>query len=187
MNLTFCLLLTAGLLAIASPGHAQNLRDLAAWPAVLGRITVDAAMAAAGGTALSAVNLTGKLTAALRDKSPSELRQMNRDLLIISMGISSETADAFLYNSAMVRITQLEELTVCLTRDGVLVIPIQWDYVAWTPGTASFLTALKAQKFGEPVSGYSLIVTGATSPLADQALSARGVKVTTKALPGPLR
>jgi hypothetical protein len=221
----------------------QKELNQVAWPAFLGRITVDAAMAAVGGTALSAVNLTGKLTAALRDKSPSELRQMNRDLLINSMGISSETADAFLYNSAIspttqtllvaalgqlgnipgqaefirraatsqdehdgiafqqsaqlmanlnnsqpvVRITQLEELTVCLTKDGVLVIPIEWDYMAWTPGAASFLTALKAQKFGEPVSGYSLIITGAISPLAAQALSARGVNVTTKALPGPLR
>ncbi|MBV9877081.1 MAG: hypothetical protein JO025_20295 [Verrucomicrobia bacterium] len=221
----------------------QSKLNQVAWPAFLGKITVDVAMAAVGGPALSAVNLTGRLTTALRDKNPAELRQMNRDLLMNNMGVSAETADAFLYNSAIspttqtllvaalgqlgnipgqaefirqaassqdehdglafqqsaqlmanlnnsqpvVRIMQLEGLTVCLTKDGMLVIPIQWDYVVWTPGAKRFLTALKAENFGEPVSSYSLIVTGAISPLADQELSVDGISVTTKALPGPLR
>ena len=221
----------------------QTELNQVAWPAFLGKITVDVAMGAVGGTALSAVNLTGKLTAALRDKSPSELRQMNRDLLMNNMGVSRETADTFLYNNAIspttqtllvaalgqlgnipgqaefirraaasqdehdgiafqqsaqlmanlndsklvVRITELKGLTVCQTKDGAVIVPIQWDYVAWTPGTNSFVTALKAQKLRSPVSGYSLIVTGVVSSMAGQALSARGVNVTTKALPGPLQ
>jgi len=67
------------------------------------------------------------------------------------------------------------------------VVPIQWDYAAWKPMTERFITALKAQKFATPVSGYSVILTGVVSPLTAQALAARGVKVTTKALPGPLQ
>jgi len=35
--------------------------------------------------------------------------------------------------------------------------------------------------------GDSLIVTGAVSPMANQALSARGMNITTKALPGLLQ
>jgi hypothetical protein len=85
------------------------------------------------------------------------------------------------------RITHLNGLTVCETNDGGVVVPIQWDYAAWTPMTDHFITALKAQKFTSPVSGYSVILTGVVSPLTAQALDARGVNVTTKALPGPLQ
>jgi hypothetical protein len=221
----------------------QKELNQVAWPAFLGKFAVDVAMSAVGGTALSAINLTGKLTAALRDKSPAELRQMNRDLLMNGMGVSRETADAFLYNNAIspstqtilvaalgqlgnipgqaefidraassqdehdgiafqqsaqlmanlnnnepiVRITQLKGLTICQTKDGVVVVPIQWDYVAWTPSAESFVTALKAEKFTSPISGYSVIITGVVSPMTAQALSARSVSVTTKALPGPLQ
>jgi hypothetical protein len=221
----------------------QKELNQVAWPAFLGKFAVDVAMSAVGGTALSAINLTGKLTAALRDKSPAELRQMNRDLLMNGMGVSRETADAFLYNEAIspstqtilvaalgqlgnipgqaefihraagsedehdgiafqqsaqlmanlnknnpiVRITQLKGLTVCQTKDGVVVVPIQWDYVAWTPLAQSFVNALEAQKFTSPVSGYSLTITGDVSPMAAKALAAQAVNVTTKALPGPLR
>jgi hypothetical protein len=40
------------------------------------------------------------------------------------------------------------------------VVPIQWDYIAWTPLTDRFITALKAQKFANPGSGYATILTG---------------------------
>ena len=53
--------------------------------------------------------------------------------------------------------------------------------------TERFITALKAQKFTTPVSGYTVILTGVVSPMTAQALAARGVNVTTKALPGPLQ
>ena len=78
-------------------------------------------------------------------------------------------------------------LTVCKTNDGTVVVPIQWDYAAWTPMTEHFITALKAWKFTAPVSGYTVILTGVVSPLTAQALATRDVKVTTEALPGPLQ
>src|SRR6516225_10411582 len=59
-----------------------------AWPAFLGKFTVNLGMAAVGGAALSAVNLTSSLTDALRDKSPTELRVMNLGLLMNNMGVS---------------------------------------------------------------------------------------------------
>jgi hypothetical protein len=221
----------------------QKELNQVAWPAFVGKFAVDVAMSAVGGPALSAINLSGRLTAALHDKSPSELRQMNRDLLTNGMGVSPEIADSFLYNSAIspstqtilvealgrlgnipgqaefirraassqdehdgiafqqsaqlmanlntnkpiVRITELKGLTVCQTKDGLVVVPIQWDYAAWTPLAESFVTALKDEKFTSLISGYSLIITGVVSPMTAQALSARGISVTTKALPGPLQ
>jgi hypothetical protein len=53
--------------------------------------------------------------------------------------------------------------------------------------TDRFITALKAWKFNAPVTGYAVLLTGVLSPLAAQELAARDVKVTAKALPGPLK
>lgn len=218
-----------------------------AWPAFAGKFVVNLGMSAVSGgagTALSALNWTGTLADALRDKSPAELRQMNYDQLTNIMGVAGRVADAFLNNGAISpttqtiivaalgqlgnipgqaefiiqatnsqdehdalayqqsvqlmaqlnnngspvgRITHLGGLTVCQTLDGTVVVPIQWDYVAWTPMAERFVSALKAEKFPAPVSGYSLIVTGVVSPMAAQALAARQVNVTTKGLPGPLQ
>jgi hypothetical protein len=221
----------------------QKELNKVAWPAFLGKFTVDLGMAAVGGAALSAVNWTSTLTDALRDKNPTELRLMNLGLLTNNMGVARADADAFLNNNAIspttqtilvaalaqlgnipgqaefirqaatsqdehdaiafqqsvqlmanlnnstpvTRITHLKGLTVCQTNNGTVVVPIQWDYVAWTPVTERFITALKAQKFTTPVSGYTVILTGVVSPMTAQALAARGVNVTTKALPGPLQ
>jgi hypothetical protein len=90
-------------------------------------------------------------------------------------------------STPVVRITHLNGLTVCQTNDGTVVVPIQWDYAAWTPMTEKFITALKAWKFTTPVSGYAIILTGVVSPMTAQALATRDVKVTVKALPGPLQ
>ena len=78
-------------------------------------------------------------------------------------------------------------LGIYVPRATQIVVPIQWDYAAWIPVTERFITALKAQKFATPVSGYSVIMTGVVSSLTAKALAARGVKATTKALPGPLQ
>src|SRR5208282_750563 len=90
-------------------------------------------------------------------------------------------------STPVARITHLKGLTLCQTNEGTVVVPIQWDYAAWTPMTERFITALKAQKFTNPVSGYAVILTGVVSPVTAQALATRDVKLTTKALPGPLQ
>ncbi len=214
-----------------------------AWPAFLGKFTVDLGMDAVGGVALSGANWTNSLADALRDKSPTELRLMNLGLLMNNMGVARDDADAFLNNNAIspttqtilvgalaqlgnipgqaefirqaatsqdehdaiafqqsvqlmanlnnsspvTRITHLNGLTICQTNDGTVVVPIQWDYAAWTPMTERFIAALKDWKFNPAASGYTVILTGVVSPMTAQALAERNVKVTTKALPGPLR
>ncbi|HZJ15998.1 MAG TPA: hypothetical protein VFD27_13180, partial [Chthoniobacteraceae bacterium] len=84
-------------------------------------------------------------------------------------------------------ISHLEGLTVCQTKDGTVVVPIQWDYVAWTPGAAQFITALKARKFAAPPTAYTVMINGVASPAATKALAGLGANLVTKALPGPLQ
>jgi len=95
---------------------------------------------------------------------------------------------ANLNNSARIaRITHLNGLTVCQTNDGTVVVPIQWDYVAWTPMVERFITALKAVKLGAPPTGYLVALTGVVSPMAGEALTTRGIKFFAKQLPNPLK
>jgi hypothetical protein len=95
---------------------------------------------------------------------------------------------ANLNNTAPIaRITHLNGLTVCQIKDGTVVVPIQWDYVAWTPMVERFITALKAAKLGAPPTGYLVAITGVVSPMAGEALTARGIKFAEKQLPNPLK
>lgn len=95
---------------------------------------------------------------------------------------------AELNNTAPIaRITHLNGLTVCQTKDGTVVVPIQWDYVAWTPMTERFITALKATDFSTPATGYLVALTGVVSPMAGEMLTARGIQFSEKQLPNPLK
>ena len=95
---------------------------------------------------------------------------------------------AKLNNTAPIaRITHLNGLTVCQTNDGTVVVPIQWDYVAWTPMAERFITALKAANLGARATGYLVALTGVVSPMAGEALTARGIKFSEKQLPNPLK
>lgn len=89
--------------------------------------------------------------------------------------------------SPVARITHLSSLPVCQTEDGTVVVPIQWDYVAWTQLADRFVTALMNQQYAAPATGYTVILTGVVSPAASAQLAARDVKVITNALPGPLQ
>jgi hypothetical protein len=89
--------------------------------------------------------------------------------------------------SPVARISHLNGLTVCQTQDGTVVVPIQWDYVAWTPMAESFIRALKAAKFDPRPTGYLVAITGVVSPMAGEALTARGIKFAEKQLPNPLK
>ena len=89
--------------------------------------------------------------------------------------------------SPVARITHLNGLTVCQTNDGTVVVPIQWDYVAWTPMAERFITALKAANLDPRPTGYLVAITGVVSPMAGEALTARGIKFLEKQLPNPLK
>jgi hypothetical protein len=50
-----------------------------------------------------------------------------------------------------------------------------------------FITALKAADFSARASGYLVALTGVMSPMAGEALTARGIKFAEKQLPNPLK
>jgi hypothetical protein len=54
-------------------------------------------------------------------------------------------------------------------------------------GDRAFHHRARRPEIHHPVSGYTVILTGVVSPMTAQALAARGVNVTTNALPGPLQ
>jgi hypothetical protein len=68
--------------------------------------------------------------------------------------------------SPVARITHLNGLTVCQTNDGTVIVPIQWDYVAWTPMAERFITALEAAHFDARLTGYLVPITVVVSPIA---------------------
>lgn len=86
----------------------------------------------------------------------------------------------------LTRITHLNSLPVVLTNDGTVLVPLQWDYVVWTPMAARFADALKSANFGTKATGYMVVLTGVASPMAGAAMKARGINFAEKQMPNPL-
>lgn len=107
----------------------QKELNKVAWPAFLGKFTVELGMAAVTGGAgavLSAANWTDTLRGVLTDKSPTDLRLMNLGLLMNNIGASRADADAFLNNTAISPTTQ----TIIVAALGQLGnIPGQVDFI----------------------------------------------------------
>jgi len=55
------------------------------------------------------------------------------------------------------------------------------------PLASQFITALKARKFATPATAYTVMINGAASPTATQALAGLGVNLVTNAIAGPLQ
>src|SRR5205823_1829319 len=43
------------------------------------------------------------------------------------------------------RIVRLGDFPICVAKDGTIIVALQWDYAAWTPGAAAFTD--EVQKF----------------------------------------
>lgn len=91
------------------------------------------------------------------------------------------------------RETPLEALSsangfpVALTRDGALVVALEWDYASFTENASKFIDSLKTGNFGaDEIKTRRIVITGVASPAAKEGLAAAGFGLTEKALPGPL-
>jgi hypothetical protein len=123
---------------------------------------------------------------------------IGRDQYIRQATTSSDEQDALFYqqcaqlmalvnNSVPVTlITQINGLPVCQLSDGMVIVPIQWDYVAWTPAAGQFLTALQSATFPKPPTGYAVILTGVVSPLSATTLATAKIRIDQKQLATPL-
>jgi hypothetical protein len=178
----------------------------------------------------------------LRDKSPTDLKIMNRKILT-DMGASAADVEAFLTNAAfspseetafafnlksldgvanrgafvrlagktssdetdaifcvetaklmaalhkggtpLARIALVGDFPICIAKDGTVVVALQWDSAAWTPGAADFTRRVQAQ--GNEKSKYLVALSGIVSPRLRQELEGRKFQVTDRIAPGPLK
>ncbi|PYI95342.1 MAG: hypothetical protein DMF00_16030 [Verrucomicrobia bacterium] len=86
------------------------------------------------------------------------------------------------------RIVRLGDFPICGAKDGAIIVALQWDYAAWTPGAASFTN--EVQKFtGKSGQNAHVFVglSGEVSPRLRQELEKRGMTVQDRLVPGPLK
>jgi hypothetical protein len=86
------------------------------------------------------------------------------------------------------RIVMLRDFPICIAKDGTIIVALQWNYAAWTPGADSFTDVV--QKLGAK-SGQSAHVSvglsGEVSPRLREELEKRGMTVQDRLVPGPLK
>lgn len=90
--------------------------------------------------------------------------------------------------TALSHIDVVAGLPVCKQTNGVLLVPLEWDYACWTANTAHFVREVrKITARDGKLAGYRLVITGAASPRLKERLAANQVELTEFAVPGPLK
>jgi len=86
------------------------------------------------------------------------------------------------------RISSIGNLPVCLTKDGTVIVALQWDYAAWTPMAGRFVESLHSIKPADfKPTGYRVVITGDASPAIQQAMKTLGVQFDIRQAGGPLK
>jgi hypothetical protein len=83
------------------------------------------------------------------------------------------------------RIAVVGDFPIAVAKDGAVVVALQWDYAAWTPGAERFTEAIVAEN--KAASSYLVAISGVVSPRLGQELEARHFKVQDRSVPGPLK
>jgi len=88
----------------------------------------------------------------------------------------------------LAKLTSLGDFPICVAQDGTIVLAVQWDYAAWTPGAASLAKQVEdlASHSGEK-KPITIVLSGQMSPLLQQELQNRGFTIQDKASKGPLK
>ena len=85
----------------------------------------------------------------------------------------------------LARIAMIENLPICIAKDGTVIVALQWDYAAWTPMAERFVESLQAQN--APNSSYLAFLSGVVSPRLRQELESRHFRVEDRVASGPLK
>lgn len=86
------------------------------------------------------------------------------------------------------RIAMRHDFPVCIAKDGTIVVALQWDYAAWTPGAAAF--AEDVEKLATESSqnkGVLIALSGQVSARLREELEKRRFSVQDRLVPGPLK
>ncbi len=88
----------------------------------------------------------------------------------------------------LARLSLLGDFPICVAQDGTIVLAVQWDYAAWTPGAAWLAKQVEdmASHSGEK-KGVIIVLSGQISPRLQQELQNRGFTIEEKASKGPLK
>jgi hypothetical protein len=223
----------------------QRELDGIAWASFAGGMSFQLATMPVGGPALTVVDVTSSLNDVLKEKSPTDLKMMNRKALR-SLGAGEKDTERFLSNNAfspsqqtafvlnlkslngvanrgafvrtagetssdepdaifcvqtaalmgqihksekpLARIMMLGDFPIGIAKDGTVVVALQWDYAAWTSGSAGFTSdvqKLAAQSGKNP--NVLVTLSGQVSPRLRQELETRGFTVHDRLAPGPLK
>lgn len=225
----------------------QKQLDDVAWASWAGGFSFSVAtlpISGAAGAVLTVTNLNSTVEDLLREKSPSELEQINRSTFramgasgtdidrLLNGGAftptqvttfavhlqalkgvanrsafvkaaaqkSSTEADALfcVYTAALMdqinqktplaRIVMLGDFPICVTKDGTIIVALQWDYAAWTSGAASFTDNVQKLAAKSNQSAHiSVDLSGEVSPRLREELEKRGITVQDRLVPGPLK
>ena len=86
------------------------------------------------------------------------------------------------------RIIMLGDFPICVAKDGTIIVVLQWDYAAWTPGAAGFTSEVQklAEKSGQGTHVF-VALSGEISPRLRQELETRGFTLQDRLAPGPLK
>ena len=86
------------------------------------------------------------------------------------------------------RIVMLGDFPICIAKDGTVIVALQWDYAAWTPGAAQFTSDVQklAAKSGENKK-ILVALSGQVSPRLREELESRSIALQDRLVPGPLK
>jgi hypothetical protein len=86
----------------------------------------------------------------------------------------------------LARIAMIENIPICIAKDGTVIVALQWDYAAWTPMAERFVESVQAAQH-PPDSSYLVALRGVVSPRLRQELESRHFQVEDRLAPGPLK
>jgi hypothetical protein len=225
----------------------QKQLDDVAWASWAGGFTLSVAtfpISGPVGAALTITNLNSTVEDLLREKSPSELEQIN-GATFRAMGASAGDVERILHGGAftpteattfavhlkslkgvanrgafvrvaaqksateadalfcvytaalmdqinektpLARIVMLRDFPICVAKDRTIIVALQWDYAAWTPGAASFTEEVQKLAEKTPQAAHVFVgLSGEVSRRLRQELEKRGMTVQDRLVAGPLK
>jgi len=88
----------------------------------------------------------------------------------------------------LARLAMLGSFPVAVAKDGSVIVALQWDYAAWTPGAAEFVDAIqKMAAYSGEKKHVFVAISGQMSPRLQQELQNRGISTQDRMNPGPLK
>lgn len=116
--------------------------------------------------------------AAAASSETDAIRYTRQAQLLAAINRSQPIAGVFNYR----------RVPLAMNRLGALIIPLEWDYAAWTKESAGFLDVIRSGQIGgHKFTSVQLYLTGVASPTLKSVLAANHIALAEKALPGPLR